>query len=203
MKSHYWEYLQDSIILSYHFWSRIITVYISGGYTGDIHSNSNLTNKNDLYEYKFATGQWVEWKFEGRWVRCCILSVILAMVEECVYSCALELVCMHVCKRLLNMYINRGSQSSGSGLDCRPTGWVIDPASGAWFIPRFTELAQFVPAQYSLTVQHLCIKHYIHMCVCVCVCVYMCVCACMCASLSLLSSTVHMYPGIAETCDPW
>ncbi|KAH3884869.1 hypothetical protein DPMN_008855 [Dreissena polymorpha] len=30
---------------------------IAGGYTGDIHSNSNLTNKNDLYEYKFATGQ--------------------------------------------------------------------------------------------------------------------------------------------------
>ena len=39
---------------------------LSGGYTGDIHSNSNLTNKNDLFEYKFATGQWVEWKVEGR-----------------------------------------------------------------------------------------------------------------------------------------
>ena len=38
---------------------------IAGGYTGDIHSNSNLTNKNDLFEYKFATGQWVQWKFEG------------------------------------------------------------------------------------------------------------------------------------------
>ena len=40
----------------------------TGGYTGDIHSNSNLTNKNDLFEYKFATGQWVECRFEGRWV---------------------------------------------------------------------------------------------------------------------------------------
>jgi len=40
----------------------------TGGYTGDIHSNSNLTNKNDLFEYKFATGQWVEWRFEGRLV---------------------------------------------------------------------------------------------------------------------------------------
>ena len=39
----------------------------AGGYTGDIHSNSNLTNKNDLFEYKFATGQWVEWKFDGRY----------------------------------------------------------------------------------------------------------------------------------------
>ena len=38
---------------------------VSGGYTGDIHSNSNLTNKNDLFEYKFATGQWVQLKFEG------------------------------------------------------------------------------------------------------------------------------------------
>jgi hypothetical protein len=40
-------------------------MFVFGGYTGDIHSNSNLTNKNDLYEYKFATGQWVEWRFEG------------------------------------------------------------------------------------------------------------------------------------------
>lgn len=40
--------------------------YISGGYTGDIYSNSNLKNKNDLFEYKFATGQWTEWKVEGR-----------------------------------------------------------------------------------------------------------------------------------------
>lgn len=39
---------------------------ISGGYTGDIYSNSNLKNKNDLFEYKFATGQWTEWKVEGR-----------------------------------------------------------------------------------------------------------------------------------------
>uniref|UniRef100_A0A452TBK4 Leucine zipper like transcription regulator 1 n=1 Tax=Ursus maritimus TaxID=29073 RepID=A0A452TBK4_URSMA len=36
------------------------------GYTGDIYSNSNLKNKNDLFEYKFATGQWTEWKIEGR-----------------------------------------------------------------------------------------------------------------------------------------
>ncbi|XP_013413194.1 leucine-zipper-like transcriptional regulator 1 isoform X2 [Lingula anatina] len=42
------------------------SMFVFGGYTGDIHSNSNLTNKNDLFEYKFATGQWVEWKFEGR-----------------------------------------------------------------------------------------------------------------------------------------
>uniref|UniRef100_A0A8B9JPP2 Leucine-zipper-like transcription regulator 1 n=1 Tax=Astyanax mexicanus TaxID=7994 RepID=A0A8B9JPP2_ASTMX len=39
-----------------------------GGYTGDIYSNSNLKNKNDLFEYKFATGQWTEWKVEGRLV---------------------------------------------------------------------------------------------------------------------------------------
>lgn len=42
------------------------SMFVFGGYTGDIHSNSNLTNKNDLYEYTFATGQWVQWKFEGR-----------------------------------------------------------------------------------------------------------------------------------------
>ncbi|CAH0560075.1 unnamed protein product [Brassicogethes aeneus] len=39
------------------------SMYVFGGYTGDIHSNSNLTNKNDLFEYKFNSGQWVEWKF--------------------------------------------------------------------------------------------------------------------------------------------
>lgn len=42
------------------------SMFIFGGYTGDIHSNSNLTNKNDLHEYRFATCQWIEWKFESR-----------------------------------------------------------------------------------------------------------------------------------------
>ncbi|XP_061188835.1 uncharacterized protein LOC133197011 [Saccostrea echinata] len=42
------------------------SMFVFGGYTGDIHSNSNLTNKNDLFEYRFAKGQWVEWKYEGR-----------------------------------------------------------------------------------------------------------------------------------------
>ena len=46
--------------------TELILLLYSGGYTGDLHSNSNLTNKNDLFEYKFATGQWVEWKFDGR-----------------------------------------------------------------------------------------------------------------------------------------
>lgn len=42
------------------------SMYVFGGYTGDIHSNSNLTNKNDLFEYKFHSGQWIEWKFLGK-----------------------------------------------------------------------------------------------------------------------------------------
>ncbi|XP_063220243.1 leucine-zipper-like transcriptional regulator 1 isoform X2 [Bacillus rossius redtenbacheri] len=42
------------------------SMFVFGGYTGDIHSNSNLSNKNDLFEYKFQTGQWIEWKFVGR-----------------------------------------------------------------------------------------------------------------------------------------
>lgn len=42
------------------------SMYVFGGYTGDIHSNSNLTNKNDLFEYKFNSGQWVEWKFNSK-----------------------------------------------------------------------------------------------------------------------------------------
>ncbi|KAG8039750.1 hypothetical protein G9C98_000479 [Cotesia typhae] len=42
------------------------SMFVFGGYTGDIHSNSNLTNKNDLFEYKFQTGQWTEWKFIGK-----------------------------------------------------------------------------------------------------------------------------------------
>ena len=36
------------------------SMYIFGGYTGDLHSNSNLRNQNDLWEYKFDTTQWVE-----------------------------------------------------------------------------------------------------------------------------------------------
>ncbi|KAK7794508.1 hypothetical protein R5R35_004725 [Gryllus longicercus] len=42
------------------------SMFVFGGYTGDIHSNSNLTNKNDLFEYRFGSGQWIEWKFFGR-----------------------------------------------------------------------------------------------------------------------------------------
>ena len=42
------------------------SMFVFGGYTGDIHSNSNLTNKNDLFEYKFQSAQWIEWKFVGR-----------------------------------------------------------------------------------------------------------------------------------------
>ncbi|XP_065826736.1 leucine-zipper-like transcriptional regulator 1 [Oscarella lobularis] len=43
------------------------SMFVFGGYTGDIYSNSNLRNKNDLFEYKFTTGQWYEWKhIEGR-----------------------------------------------------------------------------------------------------------------------------------------
>lgn len=28
------------------------SMFVFGGYTGDIHSNSNLTNRNDLWEYR-------------------------------------------------------------------------------------------------------------------------------------------------------
>ncbi|KAL0270801.1 UNVERIFIED_CONTAM: hypothetical protein PYX00_008093 [Menopon gallinae] len=42
------------------------SMFVFGGYTGDIHSNSNLTNKNDLYEYRFQSGQWLEWRFTGK-----------------------------------------------------------------------------------------------------------------------------------------
>jgi len=42
------------------------SMFIFGGYTGDIHSNSNLHNRNDLWEYKFPTGQWIMWNGPGR-----------------------------------------------------------------------------------------------------------------------------------------
>ena len=37
------------------------SMFIFGGYTGDIYSNSNLRNKNDLLEYCFTTSQWIDW----------------------------------------------------------------------------------------------------------------------------------------------
>ena len=36
-------------------------MFVFGGYTGDIYSNSNLRNKNDLFEYRFTTSQWINW----------------------------------------------------------------------------------------------------------------------------------------------
>lgn len=44
------------------------SMFVFGGYTGDILANSNLTNKNDLFEYKFQSAQWVQWKFTGQLV---------------------------------------------------------------------------------------------------------------------------------------
>ncbi len=38
------------------------SMFVFGGYTGDLNSNSNLCNKNDLYEYKFGSGQWSQWQ---------------------------------------------------------------------------------------------------------------------------------------------
>ncbi len=38
--------------------TNLISMYIFGGFSGNIHSNSNLTNRNDLWEYKFTMGQW-------------------------------------------------------------------------------------------------------------------------------------------------
>lgn len=38
------------------------SMFIFGGYTGDINSNSNLRNENDLYEYRFTSSQWVDWR---------------------------------------------------------------------------------------------------------------------------------------------
>lgn len=37
------------------------SMFVFGGYTGDIYSNSNLRNKNDLFEYRFTTSQWINW----------------------------------------------------------------------------------------------------------------------------------------------
>ena len=37
-------------------------MFIFGGYTGDIPSNSNLKNRNDIWEYKFDTCRWTEWR---------------------------------------------------------------------------------------------------------------------------------------------
>ena len=39
-------------------------MFVFGGYTGDLNSNSNLCNKNDLYEYKFSSGTWILWNSE-------------------------------------------------------------------------------------------------------------------------------------------
>lgn len=60
------------------------SMFIFGGYTGDIHSNSNLTNKNDLFEYKFQSGQWLEWKFTGRYKNVILILFLISKPIYCV-----------------------------------------------------------------------------------------------------------------------
>jgi leucine-zipper-like transcriptional regulator 1 len=40
------------------------SMFLFGGYTGDLNSNSNLCNKNDLYEYRFSSGTWTYWNID-------------------------------------------------------------------------------------------------------------------------------------------
>jgi len=42
-------------------------MFVFGGYTGDLNSNSNLSNKNDLYEYRFGSGTWHLWNTESKY----------------------------------------------------------------------------------------------------------------------------------------
>merc|ERR1719376_873741 len=42
------------------------SMFVFGGYTGNLHTNTHLTNRDDLWEYKFNTGQWIEWRVYGR-----------------------------------------------------------------------------------------------------------------------------------------
>jgi len=66
MKNKYISVKHLSLIILISFQVHESSMFVFGGYTGDIHSNSNLTNRNDLFEYRFPTGQWVEWKFIGK-----------------------------------------------------------------------------------------------------------------------------------------
>eukprot|EP00094_Tigriopus_californicus_P002749 TCALIF_02651-PA protein Name:"Similar to LZTR1 Leucine-zipper-like transcriptional regulator 1 (Homo sapiens)" AED:0.15 eAED:0.32 QI:1/0.33/0/1/1/0.75/4/0/1163 len=65
-------------------------MYVFGGYTGDIHSNSNLSNRNDLWEYKFKSMQWVEWRLHGgprpSPPTCCNFPVAVARDSMFVFS---------------------------------------------------------------------------------------------------------------------
>ena len=49
---------------------------------------------------------------------------------------------------------------SGTALDCWPTGRVIDPAPGEWFIINSSHSPRLSPAQYNLTVQTRDLKHH-------------------------------------------
>jgi hypothetical protein len=37
------------------------SMFVFGGYTGNLNSNTNLCNKNDLNEYKISSGTWNTW----------------------------------------------------------------------------------------------------------------------------------------------
>ena len=100
----------------------------AGGYTGDIHSNCNLTNKNDLFEYKFNTGQWVEWKFEGRYDSVCLclsrrvcLSVSYCLSERVCLSLSVDITMrMSVCY----CYLISEKQDTGCTVDCMVIFWI-------------------------------------------------------------------------------
>lgn len=41
------------------------SMFIFGGYTGDLNSPAILRNLNDLFEFRFTTSQWIEWEERG------------------------------------------------------------------------------------------------------------------------------------------
>lgn len=59
-------YIEPLVVLRRYHHSAVVygsSMFVFGGFTGDIHSNSNLRNQNDMYEYKFQTGQWSQWRY--------------------------------------------------------------------------------------------------------------------------------------------
>lgn len=103
---------------------------------GDLYSNSNLQNKNDLFEYKFSTGQWSEWRLDGRFVMlyfksCLILSS--KFMDQRIIGLYISLK-VWIFKRLVNIEQNTSGKEACESELAKWGVYILEFSFGVYFL---------------------------------------------------------------------